>query len=136
MIFLQLCQILIAAAISFDCLTDYKDQEVEVRGFLYRSEEGRLVLADEPNLKSCCIGTAKNQHKQLHLINADLQPQSTVAQLSGTLHLKEGRFVLEDVKKIEHPPRYDLMFMLGGLGILGGYLYFKRREKVHRGNDH
>lgn len=34
------------------------DQEVELKGFLYRVED-RWVLARQPNLKSCCICLAK-----------------------------------------------------------------------------
>jgi len=33
----------------------FAEEEVEMRGFLYRDTEGRVILAKEPNLRSCCV---------------------------------------------------------------------------------
>lgn len=51
--------------------TDLDGQEIEIKGFLYQREDGLRVLANEPGLKSCCVGSLKFREKQL-LIAGDL----------------------------------------------------------------
>ncbi len=53
--------------LTFDDLADEgkissaQGSQVTMRGFLYAKEEGVWILAATPNLKSCCLGKAKQQ---------------------------------------------------------------------------
>lgn len=46
-------------------LSSLDQQQVKIRGFLYSVQEGKWVLAAEPNLKSCCIGSSNKIAQQL-----------------------------------------------------------------------
>ena len=46
---------------------DSKYKEIRIRGFLYQSCKGEWILAEEPNLKTCCIGSSKKADTQIHL---------------------------------------------------------------------
>lgn len=48
-----------------DCKTPYNGLEVIIRGFIYENAEGIAILADEPNLKTCCIGSLNNHQGQI-----------------------------------------------------------------------
>lgn len=134
---LFLTQLLCGDQISFSDLGEkWADQKIEIRGFLYRMEEGQLILAAEPNLKSCCVGTAKNRNKQITIKSDDLVPRSTVVELQGTLIMRDGYFLLDNASEKKKPPTNYLTVFLGGLGILGGTLYLRKRGKSHRDNAH
>lgn len=45
----------------------FHGQTVNIRGFLYQEPEGQWILASEPNLKTCCIGTSKKVTQQIFL---------------------------------------------------------------------
>lgn len=66
--------------------SDFQGKEVIIRGFLYRHPSGRLILAPQPNLKSCCVGAAKSQ-EQID-VGVDLELLDEVADLKGILHIK------------------------------------------------
>lgn len=38
---------------------------VSLRGFLYKNEQGEWILASQPNLKSCCLGTSHKAKEQI-----------------------------------------------------------------------
>lgn len=40
-------------------------QSIKIRGFLHKTSDHRWVLAAEPNLKSCCVGSHANRSRQL-----------------------------------------------------------------------
>lgn len=51
--------------------TDYASiapgEEVVLRGFLYKKENGEWILADEPSLKTCCVGADHTADRQVIL---------------------------------------------------------------------
>jgi hypothetical protein len=75
---------------------------VRIRGFLYPTDdhEKTLVLAAEPNVKSCCLHKVKNK-----LAVSDAGLQSTGSQLAllleGQLIMKNGSWLLEDAVIVE-----------------------------------
>jgi hypothetical protein len=58
------------ASVDFSMLEEphaFNDQTIEIRGFIYQSEEGKWILAAEPSLKSCCVGVERLLTKQIFL---------------------------------------------------------------------
>ena len=68
---------------------EFLDQVIAVRGFLYRSENGKWVLADTPNLKSCCIGNTKNPSRQIYV-----EPIASLASSPGAATTLSGRLAI------------------------------------------
>lgn len=64
----------------------YNHHEVQIRGFLYRDLDNRLVLASEPNLKSCCVGSMQKIAQQVIVEGEFPEPPSSskAATLQGT----------------------------------------------------
>lgn len=67
-------------------------QEVSLRGFLYETQEGGRILAAEPNLKSCCVGAADRQERQVWVLGPDvtLPSMARVVVLRGRLSRDES----------------------------------------------
>lgn len=49
----------------------FVEQRIRIRGFLYQ-QESSLILAGEPNLKTCCVGSAAKRHAQI-LVFGDIE---------------------------------------------------------------
>ncbi|MCE5318539.1 MAG: hypothetical protein LLG04_14405 [Parachlamydia sp.] len=82
-----------AAELSFESLAEAAyPQEVTVRGFLYRTQAGDLVLTGEPNLKSCCVGGAHKVEKQIY-VEGDIESPK-----SGQVYLLQGVFTVAPKK--------------------------------------
>jgi hypothetical protein len=76
-------------------------QEVVIRGFLYPKEGGQWILAAEPNLRSCCVGTAKNARRQFRVEFAGQVPDeaaSTARSVKGYVHLADGYLRLSNAE--------------------------------------
>lgn len=43
------------------------NKPVYIRGFLYQNQEGESVLAPQPNLQSCCVGTQSKVYQQIFI---------------------------------------------------------------------
>ncbi len=66
-------------------LVELHGQEVKVRGFLYKTPDDQWILASQPDLKSCCVGTNNMVSQQIYL-KTDLLTNNTpsnVITLSG-----------------------------------------------------
>jgi len=97
---------------------DYLGQEVAVRGFLYRQNE-QLILAEQPNLKSCCIGNKKNQ-----LLISGMFPEefSSFAQLiQGQLIKNHSSYMLVEAFSVQEEASFVPIFAVIGIFFI---LYF------------
>lgn len=79
---------------------ELNNSQVEVRGFLY-SNQNVLILADEPNLKSCCVGSAKNKNRQIQIKDFQEEyPSHQVVTVQGLLTYDEGKWILSNTSMI------------------------------------
>ncbi len=69
-------------------LHDYNNQKISIKGFLYKNNNENWILAAEPNLKSCCVGSQLKQNSQI-IIYGDLPtiPSSRATLIQGKLHI-------------------------------------------------
>ncbi len=104
-------------------------QKIKTRGFLYQNQNGQLVLASQPNLKSCCVGIPSNVQRQL-FIQGEIKGTlpTKVIEVEGILKVEpqynaENQlvqlYVLEEAQ-IGQPA--DLSLLVWGLGL--GFLLF------------
>lgn len=74
-------------------LARFHGSDVSIRGFLFKSTNGRLVLAAEPNLKSCCVGSKDKIFRQIFIEGDVNEPLSF-----GFAVLLKGSFVIDPIK--------------------------------------
>jgi hypothetical protein len=115
-----------------------QDRQVRIRGFLYSTLEGRLILAEEPDLKSCCTNRLK---KKVEVSGAIKQEN-----ISAHAHLIEGLLRMEALPDGENGRRFrlenaqivvnngsGLLFSLSAGGILlvsaSGIFFYTRRAR-------
>lgn len=112
---------------------------IEIRGFLYRSADSKKVLAAEPNLKSCCIGSTSKRHRQLLLEGNidDMPDQYKPVTLQGNLFINLDDpfpFRLMNVKiATEERLSYGILLLIGStLLFISMVTFFKMKGKLHR----
>jgi hypothetical protein len=134
LLFISLCPYLFSESISFSDLGgEWNQKEIHIRGFLYKTDGDQLILAGEPNLRHCCVGSELKRDRQIYINDASLSPQLTVIDLVGKLVFKEGRYTLENARQLEPAPTNHLALFLGsGALILSGLMIFRRRGKSNR----
>lgn len=103
-----------------------EEHSIQIRGFLHADLEGQWILADEPRLKSCCLGAKDKRFHQIYLDTSfDSHLKNTIMTVQGRLkwgpndrfHLRETLPLLENNK---HPR--IIVWTIVGL-MLGGSLY-------------
>lgn len=141
---LLLCFILLESSLFalnevLDNPSRYENQRVEVRGFLYQSMAGDLLLRAESGLKSCCVNTGIRADKQIVIKSQDRIPLSTnVIALQGTFkmertHDQQGRVILTYVLEDAHVVEKSFPFLLVcGVGVIcmlaAGYFFYFRKN--------
>lgn len=109
-----------------DAIQLWHEKEVAIRGFLYQQNH-RWILAAEPHLKSCCIGTPRTSMNQIYLeslgdlIGASQHPVT----IKGRLMIEpswEGDqltqlFVMKNAQ-LEQPSSRSFVYFVLGLGLL------------------
>jgi hypothetical protein len=99
---------------------------IEIRGFLYQADDSRTILAAEPNLKSCCVGSASKRHKQL-LVDGNFTTNNAFpVTLQGNLSVDFTRpfpFKLQNAVLIaEKESSYGILLLAFSLMILPLYV--------------
>lgn len=74
-------------------------ESVTIRGFLYQSTDGEWILADQPNLKTCCVGKKVGQI----FLDGDFSeiPTYKPVSITGTLTLKNDLYHLENTELVK-----------------------------------
>jgi hypothetical protein len=116
----------------------HRGQEVQLRGFIYQSADGYWYLANEPNLKSCCVGHGPKAAYQLLLTGEEtLKPTLLAVTLNGVLQelpeVAEGavRYQLANVQLQPTGPLLSPSFLFGALlafVALAGWWWRQRRS--------
>lgn len=103
----------------------YDQQEVAIRGFFYTKDDGKPLLASQPNLKSCCIGTKKKIHSQIALLGENPSFTSSRAVTIQGLFVVDPTYNGEDdliglyfLKKYQILPEENGTFVILLIGIL------------------
>jgi hypothetical protein len=66
-------------------------QIVTVRGFWYPLNEHEGILAAQPNLRSCCVGSSDKIYKQIVVKDAPCQfPPNQIVTLQGLFQINPG----------------------------------------------
>lgn len=84
-----------ANLISFAELQNFANEQIQIRGFLYETDDNRLILASKPNLKSCCVENNNLLHCHIQVLDLATAPSKTNAlTLEGKLIKKDNSYVL------------------------------------------
>ena len=122
--FCLLCFALNAAdECALSALHEWKDGfPVRVRGFLYRAENSQVILAGEPNLKTCCVASPSKRNEQLVIESYEEEPpKHTVVVLEGSLHRDGEVFRLKNARRIENSGSW---LWISASGIILGLIAF------------
>lgn len=114
------------------------NNRIQIRGFLYQTAEGDVVLAREPDLKSCCVGSASKRGTQL-LVFGDLHEkigQKIPINLEGNLSTHPSHrfpYHLENAVIASEQPISYTNIIIGCAVLLvialGVFLYFRYDTK-------
>jgi hypothetical protein len=124
-----------------DIIKKWHNQHVQIRGFLYHAPDGRWILASEPNLKTCCIGSSAKSLQQITVLGAfDEIPLSQAVALQGTFQI-EGplwnkqsgpiiRYYLINAKIFPQQNHFPWKaFLLAGISLVLVYLAVTKIKK-------
>ena len=122
-----------------DSVHEFQNEQVKIRGFLYQKDDGAWILAAEPNLRSCCVGSAKKRESQVwvNLKHPPASPSLAAYDIEGTFRVQtvEGasRFCLDQAKISEGRAVPRGALALAGTGIaLGGMFFWTLRKRRSR----
>ena len=100
--------------------------EIEVKGFLYQTEEGRWILADRPGLKSCCL----EKDKKFIVLDGPLEGKKTSrpVALRGTFSLSSQEFHLSHPVLLDEPSDWSMAWIFAFPMALGCGVYWIGRK--------
>ncbi len=126
-------------------LAPFDNARVKISGFLYEAADRRWILAKEPHLRTCCIGTEKTVTQQIFLprdFSAPPQLHNKLVNIEGQFHIAplanaEGKlvqlFYMSDVASASTRVHNLPLFSLSILTLLGisftGMFYYKKRKR-------
>jgi len=114
-----------AIPITFQDLANenYNGRQVAIKGFLYKQSEDHWILASEPGLKSCCVGSKNKINTQI-VISGNLPKQSlsSAVIVEGDLSINPnrvdvGRYEMSRVRIIENN-EFPTVALLVGLAVV------------------
>jgi hypothetical protein len=118
-----------------DCEIQYDGVETIVRGFVYQATDGVVILAKEPNLKSCCIGSLTNHQGQIMLSGFELSEKSNRAvAMRGKLYSESGfGYRMEDAVLLQEEGAFPVetlkIFLI--ITVLAGALFLQNWRKFN-----
>lgn len=93
--------------LTFEDLSKNVQEEIEIRGFLYETPSNEVILAQNPHLKSCCVGSPDKISQQIVLRgkweSVPLQRAVTVNGLLIADPKYNARDELVQLYVLEHP---------------------------------
>lgn len=100
-----------------------KNEQTDLRGYLYRDSEGNVVLTDTPNLKSCCVG--KPEVSKIYLSGSF--PEKLPVQLSTVKGTLQGETLLN--AELVSSSGSEASIILGGLFLVMLTAYFLKKRR-------
>ena len=101
-------------------------EELSLRGFLYKTDQGEWILSAEPNLKSCCVGTKSKAQSQVALSgNLDESHLQKAVTVKGNWS-KEPRYQIKNAE-IEVGAQWEFLWVFPLL-IAAAFLFRKLRR--------
>lgn len=124
--FLFLPALACSAQITFQELDDNLSHEVTIRGFLYQNSDHQWVLAEKPNLKSCCIAA----ERQI-LLSGDFKETSigNAITLQGQLTKGSDKYHLSNAIEIPKKNNPWPIISLLGLMFIGTIIVCRKKRK-------
>lgn len=119
--------------LSSDSLPEKLDQkEIIIRGFLYKTQE-QLILAAEPNLKSCCLTNPAVVKTKLIVIGIPFETANEISAvtLKGIFKINsQGHYALENTIIVENSinPIHLISIIIIIILIYCLYARFKKKE--------
>jgi hypothetical protein len=119
-----------------EAMVEAPQHPIRIKGFLYTNQQAFQILAAEPDLKTCCVGSASNRNRQILLKDAvfPAETSTSVVEVEGLLRIDPAshpRFRLENARLIEHEAP-SLLFLGSACIVLiscaiGAYLTIKKK---------
>lgn len=110
-------------------------QLIEIRGFLYETNDHHPILAAEPNLKSCCVGSSSKRNRQLLVIgDSPSINQTNAITLKGNLKVDFNDsfpFKLENAEIVANKNQNKTLFpplIAAAVLFLGLYVWYKKKN--------
>ncbi|MBA3815194.1 MAG: hypothetical protein H0X29_01480 [Parachlamydiaceae bacterium] len=126
-----------------EALKAYQHQQVSIRGFVYRTKDGKNVLAAEPDLKSCCVASRENILRQVMLEGDEIAflNNGRAQEVQGRFEIEPLKnengswkkiFVLQDALVIKKKPErpLGLLYLITGFTFTIVIFLFLYKEKI------
>jgi hypothetical protein len=100
-------------------------------GFLFKTKEGKWVLSQEPNLKTCCIGSKHKASTQIFL-EGDFSgiKDNTLIKVKGVLQTNTDTKILAHAEVVKNSQSHTPLYSLGFAGLaLVSFVLFKKFSK-------
>ena len=105
-------------------------KEIAIKGFLYKSLEDKWILASEPNLKSCCVGSKEKHDKQIYLEGfLSNDPPLHAVMAEGRFKVRNNVYTLSEVKLIEENKPFHWMIFAGMVVLFFALMAMIRARK-------